>query len=72
MIDVKEMNVIFQEKNINFDRIAHTLRFERESRGQRDRYEELQPTSLPKVDHRLLSSRLDVCFNLNWVKMARN
>ena len=61
-MDVKTMNVTSQEKNIDFDRIARTLRIKRESRGQGDRYAELQPTSLPKVDHSLLGSRLDVCF----------
>ena len=35
---------------------------DRESRGQGDRYEELHPISIPKIDPSFIGTRLDVCF----------
>ena len=60
--DVKLIDATHQEKSVQLDCNARIMRIDRESIGQGDRYEELQPTSIPKIDQRFIGTRLDVCF----------
>ena len=45
------------------DHNARMMRIDRESIGQGEQYDELQPTSIPKIDPRFIGTRLDVCFD---------
>jgi len=60
--DVKELDVLHQGISIKFDHDARLVRIEREERGHGDQYEELQPTTMPNINHSLIGIRLDVCF----------
>ena len=60
--NVKVIDAAHQEKSVQQDCNARMMRIDRELIGQGDRYEELQPTSMPKIDSRLIGTRLDVCF----------
>ena len=48
--DVKVIDAIHQEKSVQLDDNARMTRINRESIGQGERYEELQPTSIPKIE----------------------
>ena len=60
--DVKELDVVQEETSIDFDENARKVRLDRESKGHGDRYSELQPTTMPKIDNKFIGTRLDVCF----------
>ena len=61
--DVKVIDATNQEKSVQLDHNARMMRMDRESRGQGDRYEELQPTLIPKINPSFIGTRLDVCFD---------
>ena len=50
-----------------FEENANSVRLERELAEMGDRYSELQPTSRPNIDKKLIGKRLDICekYNLN-------
>ena len=50
-----------------FEKKTNYIRLERELAGMGDRYSELQPTSRPTIDKKLIGKRLDICekYNLN-------
>ena len=61
--DVKVIDATHKEKSVQLDHNARMMRIDRESIGQGDRYEKLQPTLMPKIERRFIGTRLDVCFD---------
>ena len=52
--DLIEINLGKDEDRDRFEKNAHSIRIEREKLGIGDRYAEMQPTSIPKIDKPLL------------------
>ena len=56
-----EIDKISEEEHEKFEQDAHNLRNNREAEGIGDKYAEIQPTSMPKIDKHLIGKRLDIC-----------
>ena len=58
----------YENQKRSFEEDGLNLRKEREKAGIGDRYENMQPLTMPPVDKRLIGRRLDVCFEWNLVE----
>ena len=61
--DVKyltEINLGKHEERDKFEKDAHSIRIKRETMGIGDRYTEMQPASMLKVDKTLIGARLEI------------
>ena len=50
------------EKDYAFEDKAHGIILGRGESGMGDQYVELQPTSIPEINHKPVVTRTDVCF----------
>ena len=65
--DLVAIDITHTLGSVQFEDNANSVRVERELAGMGDRYSELQPTSRPTIDKKLIGKRLDICekYNLN-------
>ena len=65
--DLVAIDITHTLGSVQFEDNANSVRLERELAGMGDRYSELQPTSRPTIDKKLIGKRLDICkkYNLN-------
>ena len=55
-----EIDKVSEEEHEKFEQDTRNLRSSREAEGIEDRYAEMQPTSMPKIDKHLIWKRLDI------------
>eukprot|EP00957_Ditylum_brightwellii_P075851 5764818-Ditylum_brightwellii.AAC.1 len=58
------MNRFCSEKDHTLKAAAKTIRDERERYGFGDQYMELQQVSMPKIDHMLVSKKIEMLFEM--------
>ena len=56
-----EIDKVSEKENAKFEQNARNLRNTCEEEGIGDRYAEMQPSSMPKIDKYLIGKRLDIC-----------
>ena len=59
--ELKEIDLVSHEYHENFESDAYNLRNKREVAEIGNRYDEMQPSSMPKINKHLIGKRLDIC-----------
>ena len=60
------IDITHASDSAQFEENTNDVRLEREFSGMGDRYSELQPTSRPNIDKKLIGKRLDICEKYNF------